>query len=130
MAQARARKKRGAKVALGPVRAVVVFSDRPRRLADWYVRAFEAKEFLGTGAFIGMSLGGVSLFVQKTSEGHAPGMGGVRPHFDVEDCAAAFARLVADGARAVLAPADSGQEIVAAVQDPDGNPIGLLQLKR
>jgi len=117
------------KIALGEVRSVVAFSDRPRKLADWYSEAFEAKEFLSTAAFIGLSLGSVSLFVQRTSEGHQPGLGGVRPHFTVQDCPAAFARLVELGARPILPPSDAGQEVVAAVQDPDGNPIGLLAFK-
>ncbi|MGC4113225.1 MAG: VOC family protein [Myxococcales bacterium] len=117
------------KIAVGEVRAVVVFSDAPRKLADWYFQAFEAKEFLSTPDFIGLSLGSVSLFVQRTSEGHQPGIGGIRPHFTVKDCAAAFAKLVELGAKPLLKPSDAGGEIVAALQDPDGNPIGLLAPK-
>lgn len=117
------------KVSVGEVRAVVAFSDEPRKLADWYGRAFEAKEFVSTPHFIGLSLGSVSLFVQKTSEGHRPGIGGIRPHFTVKDCPAAFARLVELGAKPLLKPSDAGEELVAAVQDPDGNPIGLLAPK-
>lgn len=119
-----------AKVAVGGVHAVVVFSDAPRALADWYARAFEAREVVSTPDFIGLHLGEVTLFVQRTSEGHASGMGGVRPHFAVTDCGKAFAALVAAGARRVLEPVDAGEEVVAAVTDPDGNPFGLLQLKR
>ncbi|HEY3447242.1 MAG TPA: VOC family protein [Myxococcales bacterium] len=117
------------KVEVGEIRAVVVFSDDPRRLADWYSTAFESKEFLSTPDFIGMSLGSVSLFVQRTSEGHRPGTGGIRPHFTVKDCPPAFARLVELGAKPLLNPYDAGAEWVAAVQDPDGNPLGLLTPK-
>ena len=127
---ARARKRAVATVQVGGVRAVVVFSDRPRRLADWYCRAFAATELVASEGFIGLSLGEVSLFVQQTSEGYSPGMGGVRPHFDVADCQGSFRQLIAAGAKPVLPPVDAGDEWIAAVKDPEGNPLGLLQQKR
>lgn len=126
----RARPPAPAPVTLGEVRAVVVFADEPRALADWYLRAVDAKEVFSSPGFIGLSLGRATLFVQKTGEGHRPGMGGVRPHFTVPDCAEAFERLVTAGATPILHPADAGEELVAAVQDPAGNPLGLLAFKR
>jgi len=105
---------------------VVLFSDAPRELADWYGSVFTLREVVSTPHFIGLRADGVTLFIQQTSEGHRPGMGGVRPHFAVADCAAAFKELVAAGARTILPVTDTGDEQIAAVQDPHGNPIGLL----
>lgn len=110
------------------VRAVVIFSDDPARLAAWYRRLFTLREMVSTPDFIGLAAEGVALFIQRTSEGHRPGVGGIRPHFTVESCAVAYQQMVEAGARTLLPPTDVGGEMVAAVQDPDGNPIGLLSV--
>ena len=114
-------------IQLGRVAAVVVFSDNPAALAAWYREVFAVQEVVNQGDFVGLHAGEVTLFVQRTSEGHRPGIGGIRPHFVVADCVAAFSSLVKAGARQVLPVTNTGGELVAAVQDPEGNPIGLLQ---
>jgi predicted enzyme related to lactoylglutathione lyase len=113
------------------IHAVVVFARDVRRLAEWYKSNFDCRE-MGKGGknFVGLHLGKFSLFIQKESEGHAPGMGGIRPHFTVEDCEFAYRSLLAAGAKKILAVTDTTHELVAAVQDPEGNPIGLLQPKK
>lgn len=114
-------------VRLGGIPAVVVFSDDPPRLAAWYREVFAVREVVNQGDFIGLHAGESTLFIQRTGEGHRPGRGGIRPHFVVADCRAAFAALRAAGADLVLPVTDTGGELVAAVQDPEGNPIGLIQ---
>jgi len=114
-------------IKLEQVQAVVIFSDDPRRLADWYAGVFELKEVYTSESFIGLAAGRVNLFIQRTSEGHRPGIGGIRPHFSVADCREAFGQLVAAGANQLLGVTNTGGELVAAVQDPEGNPFGLLQ---
>lgn len=116
-------------IKLGSVNAVVVFADQPRQLADWYKRVFALQEIVTHDHFIGLHAGSLTLFVQQTSEGHKPGMGGIRPHFTVADCRAAFDAAVAAGAGEVLGITDTGGEWVAAISDPEGNPLGLLQPK-
>ncbi len=110
------------------VRAVVIFSDQPAQLATWYRKVFELHEMVSSPDFIGLAAQGVALFIQRTSEGHRPGVGGIRPHFTVVDCRAAFTELCQAGARILLPPTDAGGELVAAVQDPEGNPLGLLSV--
>jgi len=112
------------------IRAVVIFADDPRQLATWYKDTFALTEVVSSESFIGLRGERVTLFIQRTSEGHRPGMGGVRAHFTVEDCRAAHVELLDAGAKEVLEVTDVGQELVSAVQDPEGNPIGLLQIKR
>lgn len=116
-------------IQLGQVQAVVFFSDAPRQLAAWYQGVFELREVYSSDDFIGLSAGSVSLFIQRSSEGHRPGMGGVRPHFTVSSCSQALERLREAGAGQVLGLTDTGGELVAAVTDPEGNPLGLLQHK-
>lgn len=114
-------------IKLDEVCAVVIFSDEPRRLAAWYAGVFDLKEIVTTDGFIGLFAGRVTLFIQRTSEGHRPGIGGIRPHFVVGDCKEAAAELLAAGAGQLLPVTNTGDELVAAVSDPDGNPLGLLQ---
>jgi hypothetical protein len=110
------------------VRAVVIFSDEPARLAAWYRKVFVLRELVSSPDFIGLAGEGVSLFIQRTSEGHRPGVGGIRPHFTVKSCRTAYQELCEAGARTLLPPTSTGDELVAAVQDPDGNPLGLLSV--
>ncbi|MCK5799180.1 MAG: hypothetical protein KAI47_18430 [Deltaproteobacteria bacterium] len=117
-------------IELGAVRAVVVFSDDPARLADWYKKVFALREFYRVEGFVGLAAAGVTFFIQRTSEGHTPGIGGIRPHFVVASCRVAHASLVEAGATSILGVTDTGDEWVAAVQDPDGNPLGLFQPKQ
>jgi predicted enzyme related to lactoylglutathione lyase len=114
-------------IKLEQVQAVVIFSDEPRALADWYAGVFEVREVYSSTGFIGLAAGRVNLFIQRTSEGHRPGIGGIRPHFTVADCRESFQQLVAAGASQILGVTNTGGELVAAVRDPEGNPIGLLQ---
>lgn len=116
-------------IELGAVRAVVVFSDAPEQLASWYAEVFTLREVFRTTGFIGLAAGAVTIFVQKTGEGMKPGVGGIRPHFTVGDCRGAYLALLEAGARSLLPVSDAGGEWVAAVQDPDGNALGLLQPK-
>jgi predicted enzyme related to lactoylglutathione lyase len=112
------------------IHAMVVFSDDPRRLADWYRKVFRARPLGESDEFCGLNLGGLSLFVQRRSEGHSPGLGGVRPHLTVDDCEKAVRALLKAGAEPLMPVQDAGEEWVAAVRDPEGNPIGLLSFKR
>jgi hypothetical protein len=116
-------------IEVSDVGAIVVFSREPRRLAAWYRGAFAARPITESEGFVGLRLGRISLFVQQVSEGHAPGMGGVRPHLTVADCRAAYDALLKAGARSILPVTDVGGEWVAAVRDPEGNPLGLLSFK-
>jgi predicted enzyme related to lactoylglutathione lyase len=118
-------------IEIADVRAVVVFSNQPEELAGWYRKVFALDQFVTTADFVGLATGsGLAIFIQRSSEGHAPGIGGIRPHFTVADCQHTFRELLAAGAqRVLLAPTDTGDEWVAAVQDPEGNPVGLLAPK-
>lgn len=116
-------------VSLGPVVAVVIFSDNPAQLATWYESVLTVKVVVRQPNFIGMQSGNTMLFIQQTSEGHAPGIGGIRPHFLVQNCHTAYQQLIEAGAAEILKVMDLGTEFVAAVKDPDGNPLGLLQMK-
>jgi len=113
-------------IRVAEVNAVVVFSKEPRALAAWYRKVFTCEPVVDSPGFVGLRMGRVSLFIQRVSEGHAPGMGGIRPHFTVPDCRKAFAELLEAGATEILPVTDAGGEWVAAVRDPEGNPVGLL----
>ncbi|MBW2736228.1 MAG: radical SAM protein [Deltaproteobacteria bacterium] len=112
------------------IAALVVFSGQPMELARWYERTLGLTPFVQRDDFVGLSGAGVSIFIQKSGEGHAPGLGGVRPHFRVRDIRALMERLLRAGAREVLPLMETADEWVAAVKDPEGNPLGLLEHKQ
>ena len=116
---------------LGGVAAVVIFSEAPEALANWYERAWGLRRFSSREDFIGLGGAGqnTSLFVQKSAEGHAPGQGGVRPHFRVQDIHRLMARLVEAGAEELWPLRETDDAWIAAIKDPEGNALGLLQHK-
>jgi predicted enzyme related to lactoylglutathione lyase len=60
--------------------------------------------------------------------GHAHGMTGPTPYWNVSDIEASLQGLLAAGAEAVQPVRDvGGGKLVASVKDADGNMIGLIQ---
>lgn len=102
------------------------------RLADFYVTAVDARVSYrfppdGAPSYVSLDLAAGRLGV--ASDGAAPGPdAGQRTALwlYVDECDAAFGRLVDAGAAAVAEPADMPWgERVAQVRDPDGNVLHL-----
>lgn len=113
------------KVKLG---AVLIQRQNPLKLAEFYAKAFQLDEPVATDDSH-MGLGGVSRYlgfdrVDKLTEGSARTTG----WFNVENCQAVFSRLIKHGATSVRKPDAecSPGELLAEVQDPEGNRIGLI----
>jgi predicted enzyme related to lactoylglutathione lyase len=76
--------------------------------------------------YVHFSAGGLELGLDPN--GHAQGMTGPVPFWDVEDISARVHELLESGAREQRPVTDvGGGTLVAVVTDPDGNPIGLRQ---
>lgn len=116
-------------ITIHSVPAIVIFSDHPERLATWYQEVFSLQNFLRTNDFVGFATKNLSLFIQRSAEGQKPGVGGVRPHFCVDNVEKAYEELLKKGALSRLAPQEIDNEWIAAVDDPEGNPLGLLSYK-
>jgi predicted enzyme related to lactoylglutathione lyase len=92
-------------------------------------RAFSAllgEPHTSTPYYVGFSAGDQEIGLDPN--GAAQGLAGPTPYFHVADIAAVLGRMGESGARTVREPRDvGGGRLIAVAEDPDGNPVGLLQ---
>jgi predicted enzyme related to lactoylglutathione lyase len=95
------------------------------RAKQWYAQALGQEPYFDQPYYVGFAVGGFELGLVPDG---APGVDGARPLWGVVDVDAAHARLIALGATALEPVTDVGEGIrVAAVRDPFGNRLGLIQ---
>lgn len=109
--------------------AVLFASPNPEALAEFYQHGFELEppKFHGDD-HLGLNLSNTYLGFDRAKE-TAPSSGGsISIWIKVQDIEATFARLVRLGAKIKYAPTkeESPGEILAMLNDPDGNSIGLI----
>ena len=91
----------------------------------WYSQVLGQAPYFDEPFYVGFQVGGFELGLLP--EG-APGSGGAQPLWGVADIASAHARLLTLGATPLDAVTDVGGGIkVAAVADPFGNRLGLIE---
>ena len=92
---------------------------------DWYARVLGRTPYFDQPYYVGFAVGGFELGL--VPQGRAS-TDGAQALWGVADVADAHARLLAVGAAALEPVADVGEGIrVAAVTDPFGNRLGLIQ---
>lgn len=97
--------------------------DKARTL---FAALFGAEPHADTPYYVGFSVDGSEIGLVPS--GHAQGMTGPVPFFEVDDISATLGALQAAGAKVVQEPTDVGAGLlVAKVSDADGNDIGLRQ---
>lgn len=95
------------------------------RAKQWYAQLLGQDPYFDQPYYVGFAVGGFELGLLPDG---APGVDGARPLWGVTDIDAAHARLIALGATALEPVTDVGEGIrVAAVRDPFGNRLGLIQ---
>ena len=95
------------------------------RAKQWYAQVLGQDPYFDQPYYVGFAVGGFELGLLPDG---APGVDGARPLWGVADVDAAHARLIALGATALEPVTDVGEGIrVAAVRDPFGNRLGLIQ---
>ena len=91
----------------------------------WYAQALGVAPYFDEPFHVGFNVGGFELGLVPDAK---PGDAGAQPLWGVDDIAAEVDRLVALGATPIDAIADVGGGIkVAAVRDPFGNRLGLIE---
>ena len=96
-----------------------------QRAKHWYSEVLGQPPYFDEPFYVGFSVGGFELGLLPDG---AAGIDGVRALWGVADIDAAHARLLEKGAIALEPVADVGGGIrVAAVRDPFGNRLGLIQ---
>lgn len=91
----------------------------------WYAELLGQPPYFDQPFYVGFAVGGFELGLLP---GATPGTAGPQPLWGVADADAALARLLALGAAQLEPVTDVGEGIrVAAVQDPFGNRLGLIE---
>jgi predicted enzyme related to lactoylglutathione lyase len=112
---------------LGLRTVIYKVSDLDRAKA-WYSETFGTAPYFDMPFYVGFNVGGFELGLDPDVETQAPGPGGSVAYWGVSDLRAMLADLEARGI-AVRSPIqDVGEGIlVAAISDPFGNTIGLIE---
>lgn len=95
----------------------------------WYERVLGFPPYFDEPFYVGFNVGGFELGLQPDEPGpeHAKATG-VAVYWGVEKCAPAYERLLALGASPAEPPQEVGGGIVvAAVRDPFGNLLGVIE---
>ncbi len=94
----------------------------------WYSRAFETEPYFDEPFYMGFNIGGFELGVQpEEDESHKVRGGNCQTYWGVEDIQTVFNHLLACGATVHEDPKNVGGDLmVASVEDPWGNIIGLI----
>ncbi|HEY4366307.1 MAG TPA: VOC family protein [Steroidobacteraceae bacterium] len=109
---------------LGLRTAIYPVSDLSHAKA-WYEKVVGHKPYFDEPFYVGFAVGGFELGLIPDG---TPGIAGAQPLWGVSDVQAEMARLTGIGAVVLQPVTDVGGGIrVAAVQDPFGNRLGLIE---
>ena len=98
------------------------------RAKSWYAAAFRQAPYFDQPFYVGFNIGGYELGLDPDPEGTPPGPGGTVAYWRVNELDEAIRHFVSTGASVVTPAHDVGDQIkVAAVADPFGNVIGLIE---
>ena len=107
------------------LRTVIYPAPDLARARQWYSEVLGQGPYFDEVFYVGFSVGGFELGLLPDAQ---PGTSGPQALWGVADIAAAHARLLAMGATLLEPVTDVGGGIrVAAVRDPFGNRLGLIQ---
>jgi predicted enzyme related to lactoylglutathione lyase len=94
----------------------------------WYSEVLGIEPYFDQPFYVGFNVGGYELGLDPDLTDGAPGPGGTVIYWGVEDADAAFARLLALGAKEHRGVQEVGEGIrVATVADPFGNLFGIIE---
>ena len=92
---------------------------------QWYCEVLERQPYFDEPFYVGFSVGGFELGLVPDAQ---PGIAGPQAMWGVTSVETQFKRLIALGATQLEAVTDVGGGIkVAAVQDPFGNRLGIIE---
>lgn len=109
--------------------AILIESNRPEELADFYARAFDLGEPRWHGPdHLGFALANTYLGIDRVASPRSGESSPATVWFGVESVEASYCRLLEIGASSVHPPdrEESPGEIIAIVRDPEGNRVGLI----
>ncbi len=91
---------------------------------DWYAKVLGVQPYFDEPFYVGFAVGGFELGLLQRA---TPSTDGPQPLWGVDDVQATYDRLIALGAKPLEPPKDVGGDIIVAdVEDPFGNRLGLI----
>lgn len=110
------------------LRTVIYHVNELDRAKAWYSSVLGIAPYFDQPFYVGFNVGGFELGLDPDMNGITTGAGSVSAYWGVNDCEAAFARLLELGATEHSPVQDVGGGIrVAAVNDPFGNVLGVIE---
>jgi predicted enzyme related to lactoylglutathione lyase len=98
------------------------------RAKAWYSAAFGMQPYFDEPFYVGFNIAGCELGLDPDPAGGSAGPGGVTAYWGVPDIEAAVRHFTQVGGKVATAIQDVGEGIrVAAIADPFGNLVGLIQ---
>ena len=98
------------------------------RAKAFYSAAFQQPPYFDQPFYVGFSIGGYELGLDPDPGGTPPGPGGTVAYWRVDRMDDAVRHFVSAGATVAKPAQDVGEQIkVAAVADPFGNVLGLIE---
>jgi len=106
-------------------RSILVTSEDPKKLADFYQKVFEKKPDMDEGGFVGFVVGTTFLGIgpHDKVKGKNPQPERVMLNFETEKVKEEFARIKELGAEVIAEPYQMGEgdDWISTFADPDGN---------
>ena len=106
-------------------RSILVTSEDPKKLADFYQKVFEKKPDMDEGGFVGFVVGTTFLGIgpHDKVKGKNPQPARVMLNFETTEVKEEFARIKGLGAEVIAEPYQMGEgdDWISTFADPDGN---------
>ncbi|HKQ56710.1 MAG TPA: VOC family protein [Candidatus Eisenbacteria bacterium] len=110
------------------LRTAIYYVPDMEKAKAWYRSVLGIDPYFDEPFYVGFNVGGFELGLHPAGAGDAPGSAGVAAYWGVGQLAPVWARLLELGATPLEKPQDVGGGIqVAAVQDPFGNRLGIIE---
>ena len=98
------------------------------RAKAWYAKTFAATPYFDEPFYVGFNIGGFELGLDPDTSDQKPGAGGSVTYWGVASMADTMKALKTEGVTVRSEPREvGGGIIVAAIEDPFGNVIGLIE---
>lgn len=109
------------------LRTVIYAAPDLAKAKDWYAQALGQAPYFDQPFYVGFNVGGYELGLDPDTSAVKAGNNAVA-YWGVPDAKAAYARLLALGAREAMSPRDVGEGIVVGtVLDPFDNVVGIIE---
>lgn len=108
--------------------SILIFSENPKELAEFYSKVFDKKPDMEMEGYFGFQVGAawITFGPHDKVKGKSSNPERVMWNFETRDIKEEFERIKATGAKVVKEPTDDAEGAIATFEDPDGNYFQLM----